>query len=712
MRDGFMTFLHPVLLYGLFLAAIPIIIHLFARRKRRIIEFSTLLFLKLIENKRLKKLKLQQLFLLFARTLAIIFLVLAFSRPALKGTIPFSIGKESKTAAVFIIDNTMSMGYELENSIFLTKIKEALSSLLNSYKSSDELYLLVASDNLQSGIQSPIYQVERLKELVNDISLSFNTCNLGTLLKQACEILEKSSNFNKEIIFVSDLQSSNFINMNGDHDSLLVEEEITLFCLTDDILSKSNLAISQVKFLTQIPEKNKELEIEATVDNWSSSPASDLVLSLYLDNVRMAQNTVSIKEGSSTSIRFRFIPGKTGLLEGFLEMESDNLPADNRYYFDIYIPETIRILLTYNNRNIAADYIKLAFSPEDSSSGLPISVDEFGGSTFAGIDLYQYDVIIFASFDRLPDTEVVRLQEFLSQGKGIILFLDSRSNIQNYNSGIAKMLGLPSIVDTMVKSSNQKDFLTFGRVDYQHPIFKGIFNSPQTEISSPKFYFTHTLEKSLNSEPVISFSNGNSFLEEIHYQGGRILVFTSSPHPELTDFSHKGIFAPIITRIAYYLASEPLSEKESFRIGDEVTFGTRIRGDNYYVQKPDGENEKLTLDIQSNLYFLRFNKTAEPGIYRFYVDKKLLENFSVNVPPEESPLQTLPIRKLRENFSKVSVINLNEDDDPQAVISQTRYGREFGNYFFIFCFLLLGLEMWIQRAKKEDMIENQNTPSS
>jgi len=41
-----MTFLNPLVLFGLFAAAIPIIIHLLTLRKLRTVEFSTLTFLK------------------------------------------------------------------------------------------------------------------------------------------------------------------------------------------------------------------------------------------------------------------------------------------------------------------------------------------------------------------------------------------------------------------------------------------------------------------------------------------------------------------------------------------------------------------------------------------------------------------------------------------------------------------------------------------
>ena len=71
-----MTFLNPAILWGLFAVSIPIIIHIFNLKKTRKIEFSTLMFLKEIQETKQKRIKLKQLLILLCRIAFIIFLVL------------------------------------------------------------------------------------------------------------------------------------------------------------------------------------------------------------------------------------------------------------------------------------------------------------------------------------------------------------------------------------------------------------------------------------------------------------------------------------------------------------------------------------------------------------------------------------------------------------------------------------------------------------
>jgi hypothetical protein len=80
-----LTFLNPFVLFGLAAAAIPILLHVFNLRKLQTIEFSTLSFLKELQKTKIRRLKLRQLLLLFLRTLLVILIVLAFSRPTMKG---------------------------------------------------------------------------------------------------------------------------------------------------------------------------------------------------------------------------------------------------------------------------------------------------------------------------------------------------------------------------------------------------------------------------------------------------------------------------------------------------------------------------------------------------------------------------------------------------------------------------------------------------
>ncbi|MBL0927453.1 MAG: BatA domain-containing protein, partial [Phycisphaerales bacterium] len=80
-----MTFLHPMLaIAGLAAVAVPVIIHLLFRQRRRPVVWAAMRFLLEAYQKQRKKLRVQQWLLLACRCLVIALLALAVGRPALQ----------------------------------------------------------------------------------------------------------------------------------------------------------------------------------------------------------------------------------------------------------------------------------------------------------------------------------------------------------------------------------------------------------------------------------------------------------------------------------------------------------------------------------------------------------------------------------------------------------------------------------------------------
>src|SRR3990170_3225025 len=101
-----MSFLNPLALFGLLATSIPLLIHLFSQRHLQVIPFSSLEFLKRIERRQMRWLKIRQILLLIVRMLAIAFLFLAFAKPVVRGALPFGSIGQGETIAIFILDHS------------------------------------------------------------------------------------------------------------------------------------------------------------------------------------------------------------------------------------------------------------------------------------------------------------------------------------------------------------------------------------------------------------------------------------------------------------------------------------------------------------------------------------------------------------------------------------------------------------------------------
>ena len=104
------TFLNSIILSALFAALIPLLIHLFNKQKTKKIKFSSLRFLKKLEKRRLKKVKIYQILLIIIRTLLIVMLVLAFARPTFSGAWNILQEPSANTTAVIILEDGLNRG--------------------------------------------------------------------------------------------------------------------------------------------------------------------------------------------------------------------------------------------------------------------------------------------------------------------------------------------------------------------------------------------------------------------------------------------------------------------------------------------------------------------------------------------------------------------------------------------------------------------------
>ena len=100
-------FLHPWVLVGLAAAAIPVLLHLLARREPPTVVFPAVRYLITTTQEHQRRLKLQNLLLLLLRTLLVVAIVLAAAGP----TAPLrGVPGHAPSALALIVDNSPSSG--------------------------------------------------------------------------------------------------------------------------------------------------------------------------------------------------------------------------------------------------------------------------------------------------------------------------------------------------------------------------------------------------------------------------------------------------------------------------------------------------------------------------------------------------------------------------------------------------------------------------
>ena len=191
-----MTFAFPWALAGLVLAGIPILLHLLARREPPTVMFPATRYLAQAAEHHQRRLQLQHVLLLLVRTLLVVALVLAASGPSWPTA---RLGNHPPTAAVLILDNSLSSGAIAGGVPVLDGLKAAAVAVVDRATPEDRLWVLTADGVARQG--TPGAQRTR----IDTATTTTRRADLGALVELAAEILA-SQNLPGEVIVVSDLQ--------------------------------------------------------------------------------------------------------------------------------------------------------------------------------------------------------------------------------------------------------------------------------------------------------------------------------------------------------------------------------------------------------------------------------------------------------------------------------------------------------------------------
>ena len=108
----------------------PIVIHLMNRRRFRVVEWAAMDFLREAIQRNRRILQLRDLLLLILRTAAVLLFGFALARPFFSGS-SNKVDPDAAIHAVMIVDNSLSMGYQLLDKTVLDEAKSRVQEFLD-----------------------------------------------------------------------------------------------------------------------------------------------------------------------------------------------------------------------------------------------------------------------------------------------------------------------------------------------------------------------------------------------------------------------------------------------------------------------------------------------------------------------------------------------------------------------------------------------------
>ena len=618
-----MGFLNPFLLIGLAAAAIPIAVHLFNFRRPDRLEFSTLRFVREIEATAMRRVRIKQWLLLALRTLAILFLVLAFARPTpTAGASAFEEG--AAQSLVLVLDNSRSMTLRDAQGELMEQARTLGAAVIDATGAGDERTVLPTARPPEYRPVPFVTPGPALDAVQATVPLA-GAETLTAALARAASLLENAVHPRREIVVVSDLQAATFT----DSSSAALPEGVSLTLVPVGGRRQSNTAVTDVRVLSRIVEPGRPVQVEATVERYGGRPGT-VGAALLVDGQRVAETAVDLIPGTPAKARFTVTPPARGWLGGEVRIEEDAAPWDDARWFALRVPPPPRVLLVRGD-GARADLVALAYGVAAETGS--VSVNEIAGAALAGADLDRYDAVVLVGADATASAS--RLQAFVAAGGGVLAFPGERPETLN---ALLSAVGGGQIAGTLGASDGDR-LGTSTDVDLDHPLFAGVFDSARPTPEAIDIRRIARYRPGGGDEAtLIGTQPGPPLLQEIRHGAGSVLLVGVAADLEWSDLPQRGLFVPLLFRSAGYLAagssvadSDASDADGQIRVtGVDASAALRLVG-------PGGETVTPSQRTVPGAVLIDVaDVAARAGLYRVVQGERTLRVVAVNEDARES----------------------------------------------------------------------------
>ena len=685
--------------------AVPLFLHLFNLRRPQTVDFSSLAFVRELQETAVQRVRIKEWLLLALRMLAIACLVLAFAQPTLTGDLAGVGARSVRTAHALVIDNSLSMRVGSEQGgTALDQARARAGGVLETVSEGDEVAVWPTA---RPGAQSPSFGTNPgvARDALSALEPRAGAPPLSRTVRAAAEALAGTDAPRRVVYVASDLQRSTLADSVSRQLSGLDGVEVRL--LPVGTRPAANVGITDVSVVSRIAEVGQPVQIEATLVNYGDAPLSDYVASAYLDGERVAQTTTTLDPGLRTTVSFTVTPQQRGWLRGAVATQDDDFPPDDRHHFTLHVPEERRVLLVRGNGQ-QTRYVDLALSSEMTADRIAFRTTSIEETALASAELGRYDTVLLVGPRSLSTGEVDALTRFVDRGGGVLLFPSEQATPSTYD-GLLGALGAGQIRGVSGSLSGEQSVASFERVDLAHPLFEGVFareRRPDAEVEQPRIYHTMDLRPSGRSgQTLIELTSGVPFLHETRHGGGALLWMAVAPTPRWSDLPVRGLFVPLLYRSVYYLSAGASVAGEQLVAGEpgELRISGLAPGTSLRLVGPEGTEVAPEQRSLFGATLLRVGRTLDrPGVYDVRAGETLVRRVAVNVDPAESDLRAAAPDSAAARLQRALGAPVRPVDGAGAAeVAETlrtqQAGTEIWNVFLLLALILLIAEMGVAR---------------
>jgi hypothetical protein len=624
-----MSFLTPWFLIGVSALAIPVLIHLIQRERKRVVVFPSLMFLRRIPYQSVRRRSIRHWFLLLLRAAAILLIVAAFARPFIpQGALAVAASGGAREIVV-LLDQSASMGY----GDHFQRAREAARKAIDGLGGEDKATLVLFAKNAEENVRATGDRL-RLDQAVDAAKVTSGSTRYGPALKLAQSILSASALKRKEVVLVSDFQKTGW----SGAEELRFPDGTVFTPVSVASPETANVSIPSVSFARASFSGQERITVTAGLVNHGNAPVNGLTTVLEVDGQTIESKPVTIAANSSASVSFAAFTLSAAYLRGTVRAGTDPLPQDNVFHFVLTPSRPVSVLVVApreesSQRTDPTLYLSKALSIGTTPA---FQTEVVSAARMSPANLDKRAVVILNDTPFPPAAAGGALKKFVEQGGGLLVVLGEHSSWPQNDAAL-----LPGTLGGVVDRPDGRGG-ALGFLDYSHSVFE-VFKAPRSgDFSGTRVFRYRALTAPPAGRVLARFDDGAVAATEQRTGLGRVIAWNTTLDDSWSDLAKKPVFLPLVHQLTRYLAryEEPAAWRTVGQALD-LTSGSILVGGRRDRVALTPSGRRLTLSTGNGPEFLELD---EQGFYELRstgAAETRPPAVAVDVDPPESDLSAM-----------------------------------------------------------------------
>jgi hypothetical protein len=626
-------FVNAVLWPLAILVALPLIVHLFARARPPVMDFSSVEFIQraLRFTQRVRKPK--DWLLLILRTAAALAVILVFLRPVMLSHA--GGGLFERRNVIVILDASASMGWsDGSQTRFAVACAEA-SEILAGLSSRDAADVILAGAEPRAVFPAMGGNIGYLQGEVRRARLTSEVLDPEAALRLALRLLNGQEG-RKEICIVSDFQASNWRGITP-----RLPPYVGLTCVSTARGEAPNAAILRVEVDPARPLPGEEATILCDVANFSAAPQRKTVV-LAVESARTSREAVLPPWGRVTVLFKQRITSASPFAVS-ASLADDAFPGDDRRWARVEPTDQLRVALASfgNGGGTAAAWAR-------GCRALGWARPELLTPEALANPDTRCDVLMLAGWD---GQEPSRVREFLKQGVPVVWYPATGMPLSRVMAVLTNAAPQADAA-TVMAWQEKPDGFRLAVASPDHPLFRAFAAGEYGDPARGRVRGRLTVSASQlpPGQPLLAYGDGTPALWMC--RGPLPLMIWNIPLDKgLSSVQNQGEFVPflgeLLLEVRRGLPGTMSAAQDRFP-GQVLTWrpGLEVRTEEVRLKGPDGTEVALQSVGTAGGAFIS-DRLERPGVYEWVVGERTLSREVVNFPAAESDLRSLPETEIK-----------------------------------------------------------------